>query len=195
MFRFLRFSASSKCSTLVSTGENLDMMNTSAPRLKILPATYPSIPATKVTTAITAATPITIARVDSTERSLFAHSDCKAIRMASAMFMNSEFGFRSGNSSVKLSLPAEPSHNPETVHRKPDARCRTPHIAYNDQVGSWTGRSLSASSDAGRGKSELHRAVCRITSGRAGSSPFDGKCHRKHTACVFTDVGKGEKVR
>src|SRR5271154_300984 len=49
--------------------------------------------------------------------------------------------------------------------------------------------------DAGRGKSELHRAVCRITSGRADSSPFDGKCHRKHTARIFTDVGKGEKVR
>jgi len=48
---------------------------------------------------------------------------------------------------------------------------------------------------AGRGKSELHRAVCRITSGRAGSSPFDGKCHREHTARVFTDAGKGEKVR
>jgi len=66
---------------------------------------------------------------------------------------------------------------------------------YNDQVGSWTGRSLSASSDAGRGKSELRRAVCRITSGRAGSSPFDGKCHRKYTARIFTDEGKGEKVR
>ncbi len=55
-------------------------------------------------------------------------------------------------------------------------------IEYNDSVGSWTGRSLSASSNAERGKSELHRAVCRITSGRAGSSPFDGKCHRKYTA-------------
>jgi hypothetical protein len=32
------------------------------------------------------------------------------------------------------------------------------------------------------GKSELRRAVCRITSGRPGSSPVDGKCHRKHTA-------------
>ena len=32
------------------------------------------------------------------------------------------------------------------------------------------------------GKSELRRAVCRITSGRTCSSTFDGKCHRKHTA-------------
>ena len=68
-------------------------------------------------------------------------------------------------------------------------------IAYNEQVGSWTGRSLPASSDAGRGKSELRIAVCRITSGRPGSSPSDGKCHRKHTALVLTDEGKGEKVR
>jgi len=49
--------------------------------------------------------------------------------------------------------------------------------------------------DAGRGKSELRRAVCRITSGRADSSPFDGKCHRKDTAQIFIDKGKGEKVR
>jgi len=51
-------------------------------------------------------------------------------------------------------------------------------IFYNVPVGSRTGRSLSQ----GRGKSELRRAVCRITSGRVESSPFDGKCHRKHTA-------------
>src|SRR5215472_17972966 len=66
-------------------------------------------------------------------------------------------------------------------------------IEYNEQDGSWTGRSPrpfwhehengGCSCENGRGgKSELHRAVCRITSGRMGSSPFDGKCHRKHTA-------------
>jgi hypothetical protein len=66
---------------------------------------------------------------------------------------------------------------------------------YNGGVGSWTGRSLPASSDAGRGKSELRRAVCRITSGRVGSSPFDGKCHRKHTAPVFKDLSFGIGVR
>jgi hypothetical protein len=43
------------------------------------------------------------------------------------------------------------------------------------------------------GKSELHRAVCRITSGMAGSSPLDGKCHREDTASL--QRGKGEKVR
>src|ERR1700677_4874169 len=68
-------------------------------------------------------------------------------------------------------------------------------VAYNDPVGSWTGRLLVASSEAGRGKSELHRAVCRITSGRAGSSPFDGKCHREYTPRASTGAGKGEKVR
>jgi len=34
---------------------------------------------------------------------------------------------------------------------------------------------------AGGGKSELRRAVCRITSGRPCSSAVDGKCHRKQT--------------
>jgi len=47
-------------------------------------------------------------------------------------------------------------------------------IAYNDPVGSWTGRSLSALSGGEGGKSELRRAVCRITSGKPGSSPVDG---------------------
>src|SRR5271166_1813247 len=51
-------------------------------------------------------------------------------------------------------------------------------LHYNKYVGSRTGRSLSQD----RGKSELRRAVCRITSGTAGSSRLDGKCHRKHTA-------------
>ena len=68
-------------------------------------------------------------------------------------------------------------------------------MPYNAFVGSRTGRSLPASSDAGRGKSELRRAVCRITSGTPGSSPVDGKCHRKHTASAFAGRGKGEKVR
>ena len=75
------------------------------------------------------------------------------------------------------------------------SEARLSELNYNDPVGSWTGRSLPASADAGRGKSELRRAVCRITSGRPGLSPSDGKCHRKHTARFFTDVGKGEKVR
>src|SRR5215468_3850984 len=32
------------------------------------------------------------------------------------------------------------------------------------------------------GKSELRRAVCRITSGIPASRLEDGQCHRKHTA-------------
>ena len=55
-------------------------------------------------------------------------------------------------------------------------------LHYNEWVGSRTGRSLLKD----RGKSELRRAVCRITSGRAlallWAGSFDGKCHRKHTA-------------
>ena len=35
---------------------------------------------------------------------------------------------------------------------------------------------------SGGGKSELRRAVCRITSGMRASRPVDGQCHRKHTA-------------
>src|SRR5579863_9733139 len=83
---------------------------------------------------------------------------------------------------------------PESERQK-----RHPPFAYNDFVGSRTGRPLSASSGAGRGKSELRRAVCRITSGRAPApvwtESLDGKCHRKYTASAFTGRGKGEKVR
>src|ERR1700678_604336 len=46
------------------------------------------MPETNVTTAITAATPITTPSSVSTERSLFTHSDCSAIRMASATRMD-----------------------------------------------------------------------------------------------------------
>ena len=54
-------------------------------------------------------------------------------------------------------------------------------------------RDLSRAAREERGKSELRRAVCRITSGRMDLNPFDGKCHRKHTAPACR--GKGEKVR
>jgi hypothetical protein len=43
-------------------------------------------------------------------------------------------------------------------------------------------RKLRASEAAGGGKSELRRAVCRITSGTWASRPMDGQCHRKDTA-------------
>src|SRR5580692_7023316 len=151
---------------------------------------------------MTAATPITTPSSVSTERSLFTHKDCSAIRMASAMFMDRAAAFRIRTrhktdfrrGRLSISLPAEGL--PDRLWSfRPMAEARTPEVTYNDEVGSWTGRPLPASSDAGRGKSELHRAVCRITSGRPGSSPSDGKCHREYTARVFTDSGKGEKVR
>ena len=73
-------------------------------------------------------------------------------------------------------------------------------ITYNVGGSSRTGRSprsfwneyrcQNRSFENGRGgKSELRRAVCRITSGTADSSPLDGKCHRKHTA------GRQRRVR
>jgi hypothetical protein len=63
-------------------------------------------------------------------------------------------------------------------------------------------RGLSESKGHGRGKSELRRVVCRITSGTRASKPVDGQCHRKHTATawgssleLFSGRGQGEKVR
>ena len=73
---------------LVITFGAFERMKTSAPRLNIFSATYPLMPLTKVTTAITAATPITTPSRVSRERSLFAHSDCRAMRMASTVFMS-----------------------------------------------------------------------------------------------------------
>jgi len=72
---------------LVMTFFCLFTMNTSAPRLNTFSATYPLMPLTNVTTAITEETPITTPSKVSTERSLFAHSDCRAMRMASEMFI------------------------------------------------------------------------------------------------------------
>ena len=47
---------------------------------------------------------------------------------------------------------------------------------------------FSGLSREGRGKSELHRAMCQVTPGRPGSSPVDGKCHRENTAIGQTVV-------
>src|SRR5438128_2537459 len=41
---------------------------------------------------------------------------------------------------------------------------------------------FSGLSRAGRGKSELQRAMCQVTPGRPGSNRVDGKCHRENTA-------------
>src|SRR6266446_10839545 len=57
------------------------------------------MPLTNVTTAITAATPITTPSRVSAERSLFAHNDRNAILMASLMFMAQVAGVRSRSQS------------------------------------------------------------------------------------------------
>ena len=55
-------------------------------------------------------------------------------------------------------------------------------VIYNEICGQLDRTAaLLASSEKG-GKSELRRAVCRITSGKPVSKPADGKCHRKYTA-------------
>src|SRR5580704_9782877 len=104
MVRSLRFSPSRYLSILVAAGETLKTINTSAPRLKILVATYPLMPLTKVTTAITAATPITTPSSVSTERSLFAHSDRNAILIASEIFMGQVAGVGCQHSGIEQSL-------------------------------------------------------------------------------------------
>ena len=52
----------------------------------------------------------------------------------------------------------------------PDGRCRSADASFG-----WAAQ-------AGRGKSELHRAVCRITSGGRPLRAVNGKCHREDTA-------------
>src|SRR3954447_25420945 len=84
----LRFWLSRYSSTFVITLEALFTMKTSAPRLKIFSATYPLIPFTNVTTAISADTAMTTPSSVRTERSLFAHRDCRAMRIASDVFIN-----------------------------------------------------------------------------------------------------------
>ncbi len=171
------------------------------------------MPATNVTTAITAATPITTPSRVSTERSLFAHSDCSAMRMASSDVHG--IGRRTSGlgrahlesmsrTQYSLQVHALPPHGSRLFGR---GRRQT---AYRSRAVS--GQRFSAShimnvcrqpdrtvasrvfGRGRRGKSELRRAVCRITSGTPGLSLADGKCHRKHTA-RRQRRGKGEKVR
>src|SRR5947209_2425442 len=63
-------------------------MPTSAPSVTTFSATYAFSPLMNVTTAITAATPMTIPSSVKTVRSLFAHNDARAMRIDSAKFMN-----------------------------------------------------------------------------------------------------------
>ena len=64
-------------------------------------------------------------------------------------------------------------------------------LEYNRKRRQLDRTAARCTSSTARGKSELHRAVCRITSGQPVSKPVDGKRHRKYTA----RKGKGEKVR
>ena len=54
--------------------------------------------------------------------------------------------------------------------------------AYHELAGGWAIAAGELQSSAGRGKSELRRAVCRITSGTEALKLRDGKCHREYTA-------------
>src|SRR5579863_1953585 len=51
------------------------------------------------------------------------------------------------------------------------------------------------SAGAGGGKSELRRAVCRITSGTRASRPVDGQCHREDTAGLAGSLDLSSLVR
>src|SRR5580692_8241495 len=90
-----------------------------------------------------------------------------------------------------------------TLYIKVNRRWRAPakEIAIRGTLdtGRRTGRSLpeifAQAWVAGGGKSELRRAVCRITSGTRASRPVDGQCHREHTAQRRKPLSKGEKVR
>src|SRR5437762_13684404 len=84
----LRFWNSSQSSTLVMMDGCFDTPKTSAPRLKTFVATYWFAPLMRLTTAITAATPITTPRSVSTLRSLCAHKLDVAIATASERFID-----------------------------------------------------------------------------------------------------------
>src|SRR5437667_5665653 len=84
----LRFWNSSQSSTLVMMEGCFDTPKTSAPRLKTFVATYWFAPLMRLTTAITAATPITTPRSVSTLRRLCAHKLDVAIATASERFID-----------------------------------------------------------------------------------------------------------
>ena len=111
--------------------------------------------------------------------------------------------------------PADHLGWPARAHRCNGlGRMFCPVIFGYTRAGRRTGRSLpeQASACFGGGKSELRRAVCRITSGTRASRSVDGQCHRKDTASAtplrrasgrakqvrldgHSRRGKGEKVR
>src|SRR5271155_2412830 len=138
------------------------------------------MPFTNVTTAMTLATPMTTPSRVRTERSLFAQSDCSAIFTASL-------------NSIALSTLS----TLETISGKPPKRdlpcclirSRTGFVrcvGYTCSCRRLDDRCrLHRKVFGGGGKSELRRAVCRITSGTDGSSHLDGKCNRERTASGY----------
>ena len=70
-------------------------------------------------------------------------------------------------------------------------------LRYTWSAGGWMIAAARAQASSGGGKSELRRAVCRITSGTAASRRLDGQCNREDTALRSRKrpKGKGEKVR
>src|SRR5579862_351036 len=85
------------------------------------------MPLTKVTTAITAATPMTTPSRVSAERSLFAHNERNAILMASVTFMGQVSGvrcqacIRSGLTPGSPCLPVyQPAQSPKAWDPKPE---------------------------------------------------------------------------
>jgi len=61
-------------------------------------------------------------------------------------------------------------------------------FALSEGLVGYDARCRVSASESGRGKSELRRAVCRITSGIAASRPRDGQCHREYTARVSQET-------
>src|SRR5579872_3689451 len=110
------------------------------------------MPLTKVTTAITAATPITTPSRVSTERSLLAHKDSRAMRMASVGFMaegrisNAAAGpgdrEHKKRTSVAGCSPPSASAIAQPERRQLTASSRQRKLPYNRYVGSRTGRPL-----------------------------------------------------
>src|SRR6266853_5587280 len=84
----LRFWNSSQSSTLVMMEGCLDRPKTSAPRRKTRVATYWFAPLIRLTTAMTAATPITTPKSVNTLRNLCAHKLDVAIFTASEKFID-----------------------------------------------------------------------------------------------------------
>src|SRR5450432_1595792 len=133
------------------------------------------MPATNVTTTMTAATLMTTPSSVRAERSLLPHSDWSAIRIASRRVMEiRRYQYGKGTGNVQSSSSLSPGGfktggDGKREQLRPEIRPANIPLPYNHAVSSRTGRPLFPQGEGG--KSELRRAVCRITSGRLGSSP------------------------